>query len=199
MRLLTLICCLTALVVGFASTADATHGSVPARTRVAIYAPFTPDGNLARGITVVQRVRGSCWTGSEGDIRSDAWRCIVGDEILDPCFSGAAGWVACPTLTSQYKIIRLNLTKPLPMRFADPPLNTNKSLPTTVTLARNVSCGFSGGATSTVAGLRLNYYCTNHAWLLGAPNRSSPLWTILYLPSRHATQATSVTIYTARW
>lgn len=66
-------------------------------------------------------------------------------------------------------------------------------------LARGVTCGLSTGATGTVAGLRLNYGCSNGAWLLGDPDRRAALWRILYLPSFNARQATSVPILTAWW
>jgi len=177
-------------------TAAAGSASGPTRTRVVIYTPFTTDGVLATGIKVTQTISGSCWTGAAGARRSDAWRCMSGNSIYDPCFSGPLTWVACP---SGKGVIRMNLTKPLPRGYADPPLNTNRSDPSEVTLAHGVTCSFAQGATGAVAGLRLNYYCANKAWLLGSPDRRAALWTILYLPSLHATQARTVPIYLARW
>jgi hypothetical protein len=78
-------------------------------------------------------------------------------------------------------------------------LNNNTAAPESLLLPRGVDCGFEGGATGSVAGLRLNYYCSNKARLLGGPSRRSPLWTILELPSLHATQAHAVPIYVARY
>jgi hypothetical protein len=71
--------------------------------------------------------------------------------------------------------------------------------PYEIRLRHGVRCGLSTGATGVIAGLRLNYGCTNGAWLLGSPNRNSPLWRILYLPSLKASHATSVPILVARW
>ena len=33
---------------------------------------------------------------SIADARSDAWRCFLGNELHDPCFSGGAAFVLCP-------------------------------------------------------------------------------------------------------
>jgi hypothetical protein len=184
-----------AAVVGLTATAAA--AGAPSRTRIVVYTPFTINGQLAQGIKVTQTISGFCWTGSEGSRRSDAWRCMSGNFIYDPCFSGGPPtWVACP---SGKAVIRLNLTKPLPLKYANPPLNTNQAAPARVTLAHGITCRFEGGATGVVAGLRLYYACSNKAWLLGGPNRSAALWTILYLPTLNATQATSVPIYVAGW
>lgn len=193
MRFAVLLAILVAVLGLAAATAS---GSAPTRTRIVVYTPFTTDGLLATGIKVVRTISGSCWTGSEGARRSDAWRCMSGNYIYDPCFSGPPTWVACP---SGKGVIRMNLTKPLPRSYANPPLNTNRSDPSEIVLAHGVTCSFAQGATGDVAGLRLNYYCSNKAWLLGSPNRGAAWWTILYLPTLHATQARTVPIYVARW
>ncbi len=191
------VCALIAsLAVAVGTTAAASPARTPTRTKIVVYTPFTIDGQLTHGIKVVKTISGSCWTGSEGARRSDAWRCMSGNYIHDPCFSGPATWVACP---SGRGVIRMNLAKPLPRAYADPPLNTSKSDPSEVVLPHRVTCSFAQGATGTVAGLRLNYACSNQAWLLGSPNQHASLWTILYLPSLKATHATTVPIYVARW
>jgi len=177
-------------------TAKAALSTAPARTSIVVYTPFTIDGQLTSGIKITRTISGSCWTGSEGSRRSDAWRCMSGNFIYDPCFSGPRTWVAC---LSGRGVIRMNLTKTLPRDYADPPLNTNTSDPSEVVLPHGITCSFAQGATGTVAGLRLNYYCSNKAWLLGSPNRRSALWAILYLPTLKATHARTVSILVARW
>lgn len=174
--------------------------STPARTQIIIYTPFTIDGGLKPGVRIVKIDSGSCWGGSLNSARSDAWRCASdrSNALYDPCYSGTLTWVACEGPSSK-GLVRLNLTKPLPRNKANPPLNTNKTDPAEITLARGVTCGFSTGATGTVAGLRLNYGCSNGAWLLGDPIRTSALWHILYLPSLKATHASSMAIFVARW
>ena len=170
--------------------------SAPVRTQLVVYTPFTINETLASGVKVIHTASGYCWTGSGTSERSDAWRCFIGNEIIDPCYSGPRTWVACP---SGAGVIRIKLTKPLPLNMADAPLNTNRADPASITLAHGVTCGFITGATGVVGGLRLNYGCSNRAWLLGSPNRGSPLWSILYLRSLKASHATSVAILVARW
>lgn len=68
------------------------------------------------GFDATSTVSGSCWTGSIAAPRAGAYRCSVGNGILDPCFRLAGGAsVACPTGdpgAQQGTVIRL--TKPLP-------------------------------------------------------------------------------------
>lgn len=193
MRVATLLAVLAATVVASPANADA---GVPTHTKIVVSTYFTINGELATGLKVTKTVSGYCWLGSEGSQRSDAWRCGSGNYIYDPCFSGGPPtWVACPT--GPHGIIRLNLTRPL--RDGNPPLNTNHADPASVALPHGVTCSFSGGATGTVAGLRLNYACSNGGWLIGSPNRASTLWTILELPSLHSTQAHAVAILVARY
>jgi hypothetical protein len=92
-----------------------------------IYTPFTINDTLASRIKVDHTASGYCWEGSLAAERSDAWRCFIGNEIVDPCYSGPQRWVACP---SGKGVIRINLTTPLPLRLADKPLNTNTLTPT---------------------------------------------------------------------
>jgi hypothetical protein len=185
-----LVC--SALIV----TAAALATSEVTKTKVVVYSPFTINGTLSNGVNVIRTVSGSCWEASISSVRPDAWRCTSGNEIFDPCYSGTAKSVACPRSWSGDRVVRLVLTKRLPVN-ANPPLNTNKSDPLRIALANGVRCGFSGGATGTVAGHRLNYYCTNRAWLVGSPNRRSQLWTILYLSSLKSSTSRSVAITTA--
>lgn len=50
------------------------------------------------GFRATQTVSGSCWTGSIAAPRSGAYRCSVGNGILDPCFAMPGGAsVACPS------------------------------------------------------------------------------------------------------
>lgn len=177
-----------------APSALARRGAAP--TRVVVYSPFTPDGMLAQGIHTARSASGSCWEGSVVNARPDAWRCTVGNYIYDPCYSGARGWVACPVTAFGSRVLRITLTKPLP-RNRNPPLNTDKADPLLIVLRGNVRCGFAGGATSTVAGMRLNYACSNGAWLVGDPDRRQATWRILSLPSLKASHATSVAIVSA--
>ena len=170
-----------------------------ARTQIVIYSPFTIDGQLARGVTVAGSRSGSCWEGSLASARPDAWRCVSGSSILDPCYSGPASWVACATTMADNRVVRLLLTRPLPATNQHKSVNTRASDPERIVLANGVTCGFLTGATETVAEQRLNYGCTNGAWLVGDPDRSSASWTILYLRSLTARWLTPAAIAVARW
>lgn len=59
-------------------------------------------------------VSGYCWTSSIASPRSDAYRCMIGNTIMDPCFKISAKVVNCPQnlVTNTGTII--GLTKPLP-------------------------------------------------------------------------------------
>jgi hypothetical protein len=183
-----------AVSAGVTSSALARTGSAP--TRIVVYSPFTLDSELAQGIRVSRSASGSCWEGSVESIRPDAWRCTVGNNIYDPCYSGPHGWVACPLTTFGSRVLRITLTRSLPPN-TNPPLNTNKADPLQIVLRGGVHCGFAGGATGTVAGMRLNYTCSNGMWLIGDPDRRKAVWSILALASLKASHADAVTIASA--
>jgi hypothetical protein len=75
---------------------------------------FFPQSPLAK------QTRGECWTSSNIRPRINAWRCMVGNQIYDPCFSQTTGsnWVACdidPVSDGALGVgLRVNLNKPLP-------------------------------------------------------------------------------------
>jgi hypothetical protein len=75
---------------------------------------FFPTSPLAK------TTRGECWTSSNIRPRVNAWRCMVGNQIYDPCFSQNAksNWVACdidPISDGALGVgLRVNLTSPLP-------------------------------------------------------------------------------------
>jgi hypothetical protein len=80
-----------------------------ASTRVVVFHPWGVRGSP---------LRGSCWTSSSAAWRPDAWRCLAGNQILDPCFSASprARTVICQVLRPfTGRGVRLTLTKPLPL------------------------------------------------------------------------------------
>jgi hypothetical protein len=49
-------------------------------------------GGRSVGLAVTERVNGTCFTQSLASAsRSDAWRCMVGITILDPCYQSVLG------------------------------------------------------------------------------------------------------------
>jgi hypothetical protein len=84
----------------------ATVPTIAAHTNVVVF--------TAKSMHVTARESGSCWTSSIASQRSDAYRCMVGNSIHDPCFMLSANSVACPTDPAANTGVVISLTKPLP-------------------------------------------------------------------------------------
>ena len=170
-RALALLCTVaTTLAVAPAATTQ---------TVVNVFNPWAPSG-LRQGFTVSENAKGSCWTHSLATDRADAWRCFQGNDIRDPCFAGPrrSAIVACAEGPFSKKIVLLRLGKP----FADSESATTKLLqpkgePWGLRVTSGDTCVFVTGATYAVAGERLNYACARAGWILGAPDRSTDIWT----------------------
>ena len=146
---------------------------------------FTPAGKLASAFHVGTRASGSCWTASLASGAADAWRCAAGNAIHDPCFAASphAKTVVC-FLDPWHPVTILALTKPLPRH--GPTLA--QTLPWAIETTDGRRCTYLTGATAPMGAERINYGCTDHSYLIGSPNRSTPLWTIrssrTYRPDR---------------
>jgi hypothetical protein len=78
----------------------------PVATRVVTYRPAIPPGKPESG---------HCWTTSVATNRPDAYRCLRGNEIFDPCFAVRANLVVCdPNPALDRRGFALALTRPLP-------------------------------------------------------------------------------------
>jgi hypothetical protein len=122
-----------------------------------------------------QGVSGYCWVPSLASNRPDAWRCMVGNGIYDPCFSAPnqAGQVVCvPRPSDPSMDLTIDLTRPLPA--PNPP--TAMPHAWFLTLADGSECGFLTGATGGVRGQRINYGCTDGWDVVGDP-QPGPVWT----------------------
>jgi hypothetical protein len=142
---------------------------------------FVPD-------KTVESVRqGKCWTGSIAVARPDAWRCMIGNEIADPCFSRADGkFVVCGTNPARGDPgFGLELTEPLPK--PDLPVQSSGSESMggwLLELADGTLCRPVTGASGDIDGKAANYYCENgqpgkEIVLLGGIDTRGPLWTTL--------------------
>lgn len=83
-----------------------------APTKINVYVPSRPPAS-------VPTRKGSCWTGSiAAPFRKDAWRCMAGNAISDPCFEmpGSRALIcgANPAKPDSSSAFILQLTKPLP-------------------------------------------------------------------------------------
>jgi len=162
---------------GKTKTVTATTAAAPTTTAVHIYTPYSESNKPT--VSVTKTVAGECFTGSTISHRSDAWRCIDGNELQDPCFAAALNSraVICPQSGPWRVAIRLNLTKGLPAasNVSSEPL---RAPAWALELTNGARCPFVAGATSIVADLRYNYQCTDGLILYGNENRSTEPWTI---------------------
>ena len=104
-------------------------------------------------------LRGSCWSSSLAAGRDDAWRCMRGNYIFDPCFSSpkAQGVVLCVVSPWSKSGVEIVLTKRLPNPYAGRPSTTG--LPWAIQTSAGLRCGFvtrrHGCATGRASQLRL--------------------------------------------
>jgi hypothetical protein len=141
-------------------------------TKVLRYVPYGPSG-IRAGFVIAARERGSCWNVSLVTSRNDAWRCMVGNDIYDPCFSnGAKSAVACADDAFSKRLTMIALTKPLPSR--EP--GDDAPWPWGLVLANGARCVMTTGATDAVDDMRLNYFCSSGGWVLGEVDRSTQPW-----------------------
>lgn len=94
------------IAVAFAAGGTAFAQMTPGVTKIVKYS--------ASSMTATKRVTGHCWTSSIASRRADAFRCMTGNEISDPCFKIDVKSVACPDEAALNTGIVINLTQPLP-------------------------------------------------------------------------------------
>ncbi|HEY2657634.1 MAG TPA: hypothetical protein VGI55_17755 [Solirubrobacteraceae bacterium] len=157
----------------------------PAASRMRTTATIFRAFNSAGVPTIqVQSKSGRCFAPSATSDRNDAWRCLVGNFILDPCFSSAKahGVVICPDRQLNGGImIRLTRALPGPANRGSP---SPATVPWNVQLANGQHCLLSSGASTAIHGVRLNYFCDpgTRYGLWGFPDRRAQPWTILSGP-----------------
>jgi len=129
--------------LGFAPAIDATS--------VNIIQPVIPNNAT---------VPGDCWTSSIASPRNDAWRCMVGDEIHDPCFATTNNkLVVCydnPTDANAH--IAISLTKPLPAPNNN---SSQKYSPLFLKLTDGSVCTPFTGTLSIVNKMIISYGCSD--------------------------------------
>lgn len=166
----------------FVIGAPAAPAAARIRTQATIFRAFNAAGTPTLR---VQSRSGYCFTGSLAINRSDAWRCLVGNFLYDPCFSSARarGVVICPNRQVNGGI-RIRLTRALPGRFANRGSPSLSRRPWNIQLVNGTRCVYTSGATDVSRGVRLNYVCgdNNPRYLWGVPNRRVQPWTIRSAP-----------------
>ena len=83
-------------------------------TEVVLFTPWSSSG-LRHGFTVSGNVKGSCWIHFLASERPDAWRCMAGDDIDDPCFvsSSDGRTLACAEGPFSKRVTLMTVAKPL--------------------------------------------------------------------------------------
>jgi hypothetical protein len=127
-------------------------GRTVQKTEVTIFQPALPSG---------PRRSGECWTDSIAVARSGVWRCILGNEIDDPCFTSPdlTGAVICgANPASGTPGFVMNLTKPLPKPSSN---QTPQPRPWLVKLADGTTCEAATGTMAFVQGIVIPYNCSD--------------------------------------
>ena len=106
----TALCALTVLIL---FSAQVSAQSNVTQTEVSMFTPSVPGGSPRDGY---------CWTRSIAADRAGAWRCMVGNEIHDPCFQvpPLQNGVVCGADPFGKSGFVMNLTKPFPVEKAPP-------------------------------------------------------------------------------
>jgi hypothetical protein len=158
---LTLI--LAASLPSFAHAAGPPAGVVPA-TQVIV---FHPAGAVGKP------VKGNCWTESIALQRPDAWRCMVGNSILDPCFSARAHAtsVICNAYPTHPVGFTVQLASPLPAHSTTP-----STRPWSLVLGDGTYCEAFTGTIDLYHGHPMDYGCANRSNVVGDPFAQGNVW-----------------------
>ncbi|MGH7779661.1 MAG: hypothetical protein ACREQR_07525 [Candidatus Binataceae bacterium] len=138
------------------------------QTQVNFFTPAIPAGAPRAG---------SCWTSSIAVMRPGAWRCMIGNEIHDPCFQVPPhqGEVVCDANpATNHAGFVLKLTKPLPNDAAPPP---EAPEPWTMLLADGSICEPFTGTMPMVGGEGARWFCFDPSVPMSSPARSRGLVT----------------------
>jgi hypothetical protein len=180
--------CAVAAVVTFAlagcsgssppEPAGAHNSSAFSATVVTRFTPYSAAGVLTA--SVAARGTGQCWTGSIVVPVADAYRCLVGNDIADPCFApprpSTPLTVAClPDPWSGARVV--TLTQPLPVSR----LIGNAARPWAVQLANGARCVASTGTVQNVHGVSLDLLCSGET-AAGGLDTTKPTWHVQYGP-----------------
>lgn len=123
---------------------------------------------------------GSCFTTSITVARAHAYRCFVGNEILDPCYVGGSRSVTCYA-DPWSAPIAVRLTKALP---AGPPMAVHR--PWAIVLTGQIRCLAATGIVPVVHGTALTYTCLDGGSAALTGPASAALRTALYRPTSGA-------------
>lgn len=171
-----------ALLLPVASYSAGRDSAAVASTQIKLITPFQ-NGHLGIGVAVTQQGNGKCFAASAASpSRPDAWRCSMGNSILDPCLQnvmGNASILACPDKPWSANVVLLTLTSPLPSEPRKIP-ERRDTMPWALELANGQHCTLFTGATAPIAGMRINYGCPGGFVVVGDVDRSLPVWRVFW-------------------
>lgn len=147
------------------------------------YAPFAGP-RVATDVKVARTVSGTCSAPSGTDRRSDAYLCVARNLVYDPCFAATKArlnYVLCPLYTPESKVLRINLTLPLP---SNPTIARRGDDPWAIRTAGGTWCKLYTGQTYRVLGMPVSYLCSA-GYILREPRRGAT-WTALFAPGYKA-------------
>lgn len=151
--------------------AGAAHATV-----ITSFSPFSPSGSLTVGVT--DRAVGECWTSSIVVPVASAYRCLVGNDIADPCFEPpkhtVPATVACVSSPwSSARVVTLTKALPAPATIGKP------HNPWAVQLANGARCVAASGTVQSVEGVALNLLCPGGTAAGGLDDHHAK-WTVKY-------------------
>ena len=138
------------LCVSVSSYADSSKKIT--KTKIIRFIPLIPS----------EKRKGSCWTNSNIIQRSDAWRCMIGNEIFDPCYTARdKTTIVCgssPDVEKPTGFV-LKLTEPLPKPYVSRCPSSSASM---IELEDGTICDAISGASGATDGVRterISYSC----------------------------------------
>jgi hypothetical protein len=148
-------------------------------TVVTKFRPYSASGALT--VSVAAHGTGHCWTRSIVVLVADAYRCLVGNDIADPCFApprpSTPMTVACladPWSGAQVVTLAqaLPVTRPI----------GNTARPWAVQLANGARCLASTGTVQVAHGVSLDLLCPAEMGA-GGLDTTNPIWHVQYGPT----------------
>lgn len=125
-----------------------------ATTTVRSFHAYDSTGALV--VAVRDVAQGQCWTTSIAAAGPGAYRCLAGNQILDPCFVSPKNARELACLESPWAdAIVLRVTKPLPGAAARSGLHR----PWAIVLGNGARCVAAAGTVPSVRGTDLGYLC----------------------------------------
>jgi|SRR5581483_2436790 len=156
-----------------ASAPASTALSSPVPTSVVHVRPVDSHGNKLSDYTITKQLKHArCNAGSEAI--GTAYRCFAGNFVLDPCWvQQPKRFAICLSEPWSFHVVQLKVSKGYHGALS----KHGRSQPWGVQLANGTQCGFGQGATGTVGGKRINYFCAHAKYvLIGKIDKHGKVW-----------------------